>query len=396
MRVDKQETAIKPTAPADCETYSIQSRHKRRWKLLGAALSATLFIIAIIVLSDILRKLDMAELRAGFDQLSLQQVWLAAGFTFLSYLMLTGYDALALRQIGAGSIGYRTTALASFTSYAVSFTLGFPLLTAGAVRLWVYGSKGLSAAKIASLTVIAGITFWLGMGLVLGFSLVTRPAAISQINHLSATVNFMIGGAIMLLTLAYFIFVALKSRRINVQGWKLVLPSWRVTLGQILLGVADVCAGGAVLFVLLPAQSDVAFSSFIAAYVFAHILGLASHAPGGAGVFETTLLLSLSQISQSRLFGAIILYRVFYYLIPFLMAILLLGIHEIRVRLKAFQSSRLEEDNARPESLAEISTAGPVTVLNPVSNNAGQNVQNRSMDQNMRLSHGSTTKVDPQ
>ena len=41
----------------------------------------------------------------------------------------------------------------------------FPLVTGGAVRFWIYGPAGLSAGKIASLTAVAGITFWLGMAL---------------------------------------------------------------------------------------------------------------------------------------------------------------------------------------------------------------------------------------
>ena len=65
--------------------------------------------------------------------------------TALSYLLLTCYDALALRQLGL-HVPYRTTALASFTSYAVSFTLGFPMLTAGTVRYWIYAPKGVRAA----------------------------------------------------------------------------------------------------------------------------------------------------------------------------------------------------------------------------------------------------------
>ena len=73
----------------------------------------------------------------------------AAAFTALSFLALTGYDALALRQLKL-KVPYPTAALASFTSYAVSFTLGFPLFTAGTIRYWIYSSRGLSAAKIAA------------------------------------------------------------------------------------------------------------------------------------------------------------------------------------------------------------------------------------------------------
>ena len=111
--------------------------------------------------------MDVAELRAAFTAASARQIGLAILLTAVSYSLLTCYDALALRQLKL-KVPYRTTALASFTSYAVSFTLGFPLLTAGTVRYWIYAPRGLSPGKVASLTVIAGVTFWLGMALVLG------------------------------------------------------------------------------------------------------------------------------------------------------------------------------------------------------------------------------------
>ena len=110
----------------------------------------------------------------------------------LSYLALTGYDGLALRHLRV-RVPYRLTALASFTSYAVSFTLGFPLVTGGAVRFWIYGPAGLSAGKVASLTVVAGITFWLGMGLIVGVGFVGDAEAIGGINHFSVLANQLIG-----------------------------------------------------------------------------------------------------------------------------------------------------------------------------------------------------------
>ncbi len=344
MLLEKENEGMRTSHPQD-DTILFRSRHQTAWRVFGSFVSVALFGFACFTLYDIVQKLDVNELRAGLAALSTRQIVLAGGLTVLSYLMLTGYDALALRQINARFISFGTTALASFTSYAVSFTLGFPLLTAGAVRLWIYGSKGLSAPKIASLTVIAGLTFWLGMGLVLGFSLAFHAAELSKLNHLSPKINLVIGSALIGAVGAYLVFVAVRPRRMNVQGWKLVLPSLKVTLGQIVLGVTDVCASAGVLYVLLPENSGIAFEIFIAAYVFGHILGLASHAPGGAGVFETTMLLALNQISPSALFGAIIVYRIFYYLVPFVFALFLLGIYEIRRRIKAFLSSRFEDEN---------------------------------------------------
>ena len=125
-----------------------------------------IFAASLVVLWFIIREIEPGELAGAFANASRRQLGLALGFTALSYLLLTGYDALALKRLGL-SIPYRTTALASFTSYSVSFTLGFPIVTGGTVRYWIYSPKGVRASEVASLTVIAGLTFWLGLGAIL-------------------------------------------------------------------------------------------------------------------------------------------------------------------------------------------------------------------------------------
>ncbi len=104
-----------------------------------------------VVLWYIVREIQPGELASAFANASLRQLGLACGFTALSYLLLTGYDSLALKRLGL-SIPYRTTALASFTSYSVSFTLGFPIVSGGTVRYWIYSPKGVRASEVASLT----------------------------------------------------------------------------------------------------------------------------------------------------------------------------------------------------------------------------------------------------
>jgi glycosyltransferase 2 family protein len=98
------------------------------------------------------------------------------------------------------------------------------------------------------------------------------------------------------------------------------------------LGAADVCAGAAVLYVLLPAEAQVPFATMLAAYVFACLLGIASHAPGGIGVFEATMLLALPGVPKEALLGALLVYRLCYYLVPFVVALVLLGTREIMIR----------------------------------------------------------------
>ena len=98
------------------------------------------------------------------------------------------------------------------------------------------------------------------------------------------------------------------------------------------------------LFVLLPGGPAISFETFLAVYVFAVMLGVASHAPGGLGVFEATILLALSSFPREPILGALLLYRICYYLVPFVLALALLGAYEIRNRLRAARDAITTDD----------------------------------------------------
>jgi glycosyltransferase 2 family protein len=311
-----------------------QSLRKRgRWFWIGPVASIVIFSVSLAVLWHILKELKPDELWNAFSSAGRSQLWQAAALVCLSYLLLTGYDALALKRLGL-KIPYRTTALASYTSYSVSFTLGFPLVTGGTVRYWLYAPRGVRAAEVASLTVIAGITFWLGMGVVLSGLLFYTPATIAGLARTSPQAIQLAGAGIAAVVLLYMIWVSSAPRAIQVRGWRLELPGPGVTLGQMILGAGDVCAAGAVLYVLLPAGHQVAYETFLAAYIFAALIGIASHAPGGLGVFEATMLVALSEIPREQVLGALLLFRLFYYLVPFMVALALLGLYEITRQIR--------------------------------------------------------------
>lgn len=320
-------TAADPEAP-------VEIPNTKRFAWIGTAASVLLFGASLAVLWHIASGLELDKVSAAFTAASARQIGLAVLFTGVSYLLLTGYDALALRQLRL-KIPYRTTALASFTSYAVSFNLGFPLFTGGTVRYWIYAAKGLSAGRVASLTVVAGITFWLGMGAVLGWSLIRKAGDIAVLTYTNLHLDQAIGLAAAVIVIAYLVWVSLKRRAVRIQGWRLELPGLRLSLGQMLIGAGDVCAGAAVLYVLLPAGHLVDYETFLAVYVLAAMLGIASHSPGGLGVFEATILLALTGISRESVLGALLLFRICYYFAPFVIALALLGAYEISNRLRS-------------------------------------------------------------
>jgi glycosyltransferase 2 family protein len=300
----------------------------QRFRWLGIVASLLIVCGSGYVLWQLVREVQWWEVVSAFGRVNPIQLWFAALFTAISYGFLTAYDALALRQLRL-KLPYSTSAFGSFTSYAVSFNLGFPLLTGGAVRYRVYSPKGLSAGRIASLTVIAGITFWLGMAVVLGVSLVREAEPLSHFINSREPVNYFGGIALLVGVAGYFFWVSRKRRSVSLQGWRLELPGFRLSLAQTLIGAADVCCAAAVLYVVLPANHGIGFEMFLAIYVVAVMLGIISHAPGGIGVFEATILLALSHLPREPVLGALLLFRIYYFFIPFALALLLLGFNEI-------------------------------------------------------------------
>jgi glycosyltransferase 2 family protein len=299
------------------------TRHRSALRRFGVAASLIIIAGALTIFVHTILRIDPNKFKAAIAGTSGDQFLLSFAFTALSYLALTGYDALALRHLGI-KVPYRLTAVASFTSYAFSFTLGFPLVTGAAVRYWVYGPAGLSAGKIAGLTAVAGITFWLGMGLVVGVGFLSASDPIADIDHFHPLANRLIGLGAIAALIVYFAWITrMRWRRAAVVG-NFKLPGPRLTLGQMALGVIDICSASAALYVLLPQDNRLGFPTFATLYSFAAMLGIASHAPGGLGVFEATILQGAGG-SQDAVLASLLLFRGIYYAVPFIAAMAMLG-----------------------------------------------------------------------
>lgn len=302
---------------------------RRFWlRVLVTGFSSLILVLSAIIVTRTLVATDYHALRLAVRAMSMEQFAAAFFFTALSYFALTGYDAVAVRQLQL-KVRLATTALASYTSYAISFTLGFPLVTAGTVRYWIYSQAGIGAGSVASLTLISGITFWLGMVLVIGIALVLRPSHLSDVNQLTPALNFLLGCAALAGIALYILWVSRHRRRLSVKGIVLELPGFRLTAGQLLLGTIDLLCASAALYVLLPGGHGLDFMTFVAVYVLGCLLGIASHAPGGIGAFEVTILKMVPSPSVEAMLAALLLFRVIYYVIPFVIAFALLGASEV-------------------------------------------------------------------
>lgn len=303
-------------------------RHQAlRWAmpLFVLAAAAALFSLLFELLSGI----DFSAVAASALATPPQLIGLSLLFSGLSYTALIGYDAFGVRAATDRTVPLRTIALGSFTSYAIGHTLGFPLFTAGAVRWRVYGAAGLTFKEIAKLTAVAAVTLWVGIAAVLGFSAFFEPQAIAALDRLPMTVNQSIGILLLLSLTGYVIWSGTGQREIGHGDVRVRIPGGKAALVQIVLGCIDVTAAAAALWFLLPANIDIGFPVFAAAFASSIVLAVISHVPAGLGAFEAALLIAFPNAPTADLLSAILVWRLTYTLIPFVLATGLFGTHEL-------------------------------------------------------------------
>jgi|SRR5271166_1923975 len=87
------------------------------------------------------------------------------------------------------------------------------------------------------------------------------------------------------------------------------------------------------LYVLLPSGPGVDFVELAVIFVLATLLGFASHAPGGLGVFDAAMLVALWHFDTDQLLAGLLMFRLLYYIAPLAIALPILGVREIFITL---------------------------------------------------------------
>jgi uncharacterized membrane protein YbhN (UPF0104 family) len=336
------------------------------WKRLGIAASLLIIAFAITTLVRTLKGVDTGVILVALTEKSAGQIGLAALCVIGAFCTLTFYDFFALRTIGKKHVPYRIAALSSFTSYSIGHNIGATVFTGGAIRFRIYSDYGLNAIDVAKICFLSGLTFWLGNLLVLGFGMAWHPWAASAMDLLPPAVNRLIALGCLAGIAVYFIWLVLgKNRReLGQNGWKVILPSARLTLLQILIGVVDLGFCALAMYLLMPAQPAIDFVSLAVVFILATLLGFASHAPGSLGVFDAAMLVALPEFGREQLLATLVVFRILYFMIPFGTAISIMGCRELwlNVVLPWQQRRKLNGACAAASAAAPPSAAVPQRV----------------------------------
>jgi glycosyltransferase 2 family protein len=333
---------------------SLQKRTRGigRLKGLGGALiSVVIGAGAIYALTHALKNVDYHQVFAIVRETNLHVIALSLGLVTASYVSITLYDWLALHTMGRKDVPYRIAALASFTSYPIAHCIGAVALISPVIRYRIYSGNGVGALGVANICFITGLTFWLGNMTALGLSLLYEPAAISVLDHLSPDTNRLLALTLLCAVGAFVTWSWLRPRSLGKNRWQVRLPSGRLVLVQIVVGLLDLTAAAISMYVLLPAGLDIGLFRLIAVFIAATLLGFASHAPAGLGVFDATIMIGLGGGEKEPLLAALLMFRLLYHFVPLSIALVLFGGVEAwrSLRTKARSLGETESSNRRAE-----------------------------------------------
>jgi uncharacterized membrane protein YbhN (UPF0104 family) len=322
------------------------------WKRLGIAASLLIIAFAITTLVRTLKGVDTGVILIALTEIPPHHIALAGLCVIGAFCTLTFYDFFALRTIGKKHVPYRIAALSSFTSYSIGHNIGATVFTGGAIRFRIYSDYALSAVDVAKICFLSGLTFWLGNTFVLGIGMAWHPWAASAMDQLPPAINRLIALGAVGAIVAYFVWLSLgdNRRELGQNGWKVMLPSAPLTLVQILIGVVDLGFCALAMYLLMPAQPSIDFISLAVVFILATLLGFASHAPGSIGVFDAAMLVALPQFGREQLLATLVVFRILYFMIPFGIAISIMGMRELWLNVVLPWQERRRLSEACPAS----------------------------------------------
>jgi uncharacterized membrane protein YbhN (UPF0104 family) len=310
-------------------------------------LGAVLFMVAAWAIYHQLKKHKVQDILDAFDSLSASSVFWAITFTVLGYLTLTGYDYLAMLYV-RHRLRYDRVAFAAFIGYAFSNSIGHSFLTGGTVRYRLYSVWGVRGLDIAKVIAFGHVAFYLGMMLLIGQGCILEPLAMSDAVSLLFDVPPIavqaVGLVMLLIVIGYFVWTNWREAPLRISILHFHMPSFGLSLAQLVIATLDMAMMGAVLWVLLPEHVGMSFAGFLCLFMTAQVIGVASQVPGGLGVFETIILhVFTPAIGAPNVLAALVAYRVVYFIIPLIVAASMLGVYELRTHQHLLFGSRADK-----------------------------------------------------
>lgn len=294
------------------------------WPVVGAAA----IVFSLWLLYHELRGLSLEELWGSLTAIPARGWVLSALCTLAAYAALAGYDRIALLHLER-QVNWLFIAVCSFTTYALSHNIGASVVSGAVIRYRAYSSRGLTPREIGILVAFCSFTFALGVVLLTGIVLVVEPGILERFGeHLPALLS-VTSGYVLLALVAFYVFgswVGLKP--LTIRSFSITYPRLPVVARQLVVGPLELVAAAGIVYFALPEAGNPGYLIVLGIFLISFSIALLSHAPGGVGVLELVFILGLPEMDSTDVLAALLVFRLFYLIIPFAAALVVIFIFE--------------------------------------------------------------------
>ena len=292
---------------------------KRLFKKLISYAGIFFFILAVGMLWYQLRNYSLYDIAHTMLSIPIPNLILACCACLAGYFALSLYDFLALHYVGESKkVVWWKWMLAGMLGFAISNNAGHAVVSGGAIRYRLYTRWRIRGGDIVKMLTISGITYTLGCAaiVVIGYFLIPADFFEQSVGT-NIGLNALFIGCLSAIIAYFAATVLFHKKSIKIGQLHFDIPSTKMALLQMLLGIVDGMLAGLVLYSCLRPFWDIPFGTYIGLCIVAQNNGVFSQFPGGIGVFESIFLLALPDtVDKAAIFGALLAYRIIYYVLP--------------------------------------------------------------------------------
>lgn len=291
---------------------------------LAGLLWLAVLVAALFALHREWAGFHLSDLDAAMARLGPGYLLLALAFTGLSYFFNASVGLLAHYWLARPLKRPWVDLAVSFISAAFSMNAGGSLLGGGSIRMRFAASQGLSTLQVGKLTAFNLAAGWMGHAFLCGVLLMVAPPPLDWLPlRAAAAVGMLLCASCVALVFTGSWFKSMRGR------W----PGPGLAGLALLLSTLDWLFAGLALWALFPGTLPLSAPAFVAVVAIGQAVSAAAHVPGGMGVLELSITRMLSgAIPAATLAGALVTYRLLFYVMPFLLAVLMLGWRELWLR----------------------------------------------------------------
>ncbi len=313
------------------------------------------FCLAACMLYHQLSRYSLNDIKDALLAIPMHNLLMACMASIGGYVALSSYDFLALKYIKRKLAAWKWI-LTGFIGFSVSNNAGHAIVSGGTIRYRMYTRWRFKGGDIVKMVTFSGFTYLIACFflIIVGYLITPDHAfgdgSVSKVTTEITALLSLIG------LIGYFALSIWYKKPLIIKGVEFDMPRPLMALAQVFIGGADILMASMVLYFALISFVDIPFQTFMGVFIIANVLGTFSQVPGGLGVFEGLFMYIIpGEHNQAMLFGALLAYRIIYYLLPLIVSGIMLVSYEWYIskknkqKMKRIKVFRLQNVNAKGE-----------------------------------------------